>query len=65
MLKRAVQQGAASEEARCTLQYVEPLNDVRPPLTGFFSRLLDSLMEKEQDWSFFVDGDDGDRQAVL
>jgi hypothetical protein len=49
MLKRAVQQGAASEEARCTLQYVEPLNDVRPPLTGFFSRLLDSLMEKEQD----------------
>ena len=40
MLKRAVQQGAASEEARRTLQYVEPLNDARTPLTDFFSRLL-------------------------
>jgi len=40
MLKMAVQQGAASEEARRTLQYVELLNDERAPLTDFFSRLL-------------------------
>ena len=40
MLKMAVQQGAASEEARRTLRYVEPLTDVRTPLTDFFSRLL-------------------------
>ena len=31
---------AASEEARRTLRYVEPLNDARTKLTGFFSILL-------------------------
>jgi hypothetical protein len=29
-----------SEEARRTLRYVEPLNDARTPLAGFFSILL-------------------------
>jgi hypothetical protein len=31
---------AASEEARRTLRYVEPLSDARTPLAGFFSILL-------------------------
>ena len=31
---------AASEEARRTLWYVEPLSDARTPLAGFFSILL-------------------------
>ena len=31
---------AASEEARRTLRYVEPLNDARTPLAVFFSSLL-------------------------
>ncbi len=48
MLKMAVQQGAASEEARRTLQYVGDLNDVRTPLTGFFSRLLVCLLRRER-----------------
>ena len=33
---------AASEEARRTLRYVEPLNDARTPLTDFFSILLET-----------------------
>jgi hypothetical protein len=32
---------AASEEARRTLRYVEPLSDVRTPLADFFSILLE------------------------
>jgi hypothetical protein len=32
---------AASEEARRTLRYVEPLRDARTPLEDFFSVLLD------------------------
>ena len=32
---------AASEEARRTLRYVEPLSDARTPLAEFFSILLD------------------------
>ena len=32
---------AASEEARRTLRYVEPLSDARTPLAGFFSILLE------------------------
>jgi hypothetical protein len=31
---------AASEEARCTLRYVEPLREARTPLADFFSVLL-------------------------
>jgi hypothetical protein len=32
---------AASEEARRTLRYVEPLSDARTPLADFFSILLE------------------------
>ena len=42
MLKRPFSKAAASEEARRTLQYVEPLSDARTMLTGFFSILLAS-----------------------
>ena len=38
--KRPSSKAAASEEARRTLRYVEPLNDARTPLAGFFSILL-------------------------
>jgi hypothetical protein len=41
MLKMAVSKAAASEEARRTLRYVEPLSDARTPLADFFSILLD------------------------
>ncbi len=34
---------ATSEEARHTLWYVEPLNDARTKLAGFFSILLESI----------------------
>jgi hypothetical protein len=34
MLKRLFSKAAASEEARRTLRYVEPLNDVRTPLAA-------------------------------
>ena len=34
---------AASEEARRTLRYVEPLSDARTPLADFFSILLVGL----------------------
>ena len=42
--RRAVPQAraAASEEARRTLRYVEPLSDARTMLADFFSILLDS-----------------------
>ena len=40
MLKKAVQKAAASEEARRTLRYIEPLSDARTPLANFFSILL-------------------------
>ena len=36
----APSKAAASEEARRTLRYVEPLSDARTPLPGFFSILL-------------------------
>jgi hypothetical protein len=39
MLKKAVSKAAASEEARRTLQYVEPLRDARTLLADFFSIL--------------------------
>ena len=40
MLKKAASKAAASEEARRTLRYVEPLSEVRTPLADFFSILL-------------------------
>ena len=39
--KRPSSKAAASEEARRTLQYVEPLSDARTPLEDFFSILLE------------------------
>jgi hypothetical protein len=38
---------AASEEARRTLRYVEPLSDARTPLADFFSILLGLPPEPE------------------
>jgi len=38
--KRPSSKAAASEEARRTLRYVEPLSDARTPLEDFFSILL-------------------------
>ena len=38
--KRLSSKAAASEEARRTLRYVEPLSDARTKLTDFFSILL-------------------------
>ena len=40
MLKKAVSKAAASEVARRTLRYVEPLREARTKLAGFFSILL-------------------------
>ena len=39
--KRLTSKAAASEEARRTLRYVEPLSDARTPLADFFSILLE------------------------
>ena len=39
--KRPSSKAAASDEARRTLRYVEPLSDARTPLADFFSILLD------------------------
>ena len=38
--KRPFSKAAASEEARRTLRYVEPLSDARTPLADFFNILL-------------------------
>ena len=38
--KRPFSKAAASEKARRTLRYVEPLSDARTPLADFFSFLL-------------------------
>ncbi|MCG3774606.1 MAG: hypothetical protein JW395_1429 [Nitrospira sp.] len=40
ILKMPSSKAAASEEARRTLRYVEPLSDARTPLADFFSILL-------------------------
>ena len=40
MVKKAVQRGRASKEARRTLRYVEPLSDARTKLADFFNILL-------------------------
>ena len=42
--KSPFSKAAASEEARRTLRYVEPLSDARTKLTDFFSILLGSEM---------------------
>ena len=42
MLKKAVRKAAASEEARRTLRYVEPLSEARTKLADFFSILLEA-----------------------
>ena len=41
--KRLSSKAAASEEARRTLRYVEPLSDARTPLVDFFSILLEEI----------------------
>ena len=41
--KRLSSKAAASEEARRTLRYVEPLSDARTPLADFFSILLEQF----------------------
>ena len=43
--KRLSSKAVASEEARRTLRYVEPLSEARTPLVGFFSILLVHLKE--------------------
>ena len=45
MLKMAVSKAAASEEARRTLRYGEPLSEVRTPLADFSSILLACVFE--------------------
>ena len=47
MLKKAASKAAASEEARRTLRYVEPLSEARTPLADFFSILLDRMNRQE------------------
>src|SRR5467141_4145939 len=42
--KRPSSKAAASEEARRTLRYVEPLSDARTLLAGFFSILLEQRL---------------------
>jgi hypothetical protein len=43
--KRLSSKAAASEEARRTLRYVEPLSEARTMLADFFSILLDGIRE--------------------
>ena len=42
--KRPFSKAAASEEARRTLRYVEPLSAARTPLADFFSILLNKTV---------------------
>ncbi len=68
MLKKAASKAAASEEARRTLRYVEPLNDARTPLVDFFSILpvekvracvwmrMDGHGDDRTDWTIANDG---------
>jgi hypothetical protein len=46
--KRLSSKAAASEAARRTLRYVEPLSDARTPLADFFSNLLDMSSNKRR-----------------
>ena len=45
--KRLSSKAAASEEARLTLRYVEPLSDARTPLADFFSIPLEASREHD------------------
>ncbi len=46
--KRPSSKASASEGARRTLRYVEPLSDVRTPLEDFFSSLPDRAIHHER-----------------
>jgi hypothetical protein len=48
MLKRAFQQGRSERSGERTLQYVEPLSDVRTQLADFFSILLGAEAETKK-----------------
>jgi hypothetical protein len=50
--KRLFSKAAASEEARRTLRYVEPLSDARTPLADFFSFLLEHVLSPGRPFSF-------------
>jgi hypothetical protein len=54
--KRPSSKAAASEEARRTLRYVEPLSDARTMLADFFSILPDRLREDEHPGSRIASG---------
>ena len=43
---------AASEEARRTLRYVEPLSEARTPLADFFSILLKTMHDSRDCHSY-------------
>ena len=45
--KRPSSKAAASEGARHTFRYVEPLSDARTPLEDFFSILLEGLTARD------------------
>ena len=48
--KRPSSKAAASEEARRTLRYVEPLSAARTPLEDFFSILLGAELNALSQW---------------
>jgi len=50
--KSLFSKAAASEEARRTLRYVEPLSDARTPLADFFSFLLEHVLSPGRPFSF-------------
>ena len=50
--QRPSSKAAASEEARRTLRYVEPLSDARTPLADFFSFLLEPVLSPGRPFSF-------------
>ena len=47
--KRPSSKAAASEEARRTLRYVEPLSEARTKLADFFSILLETSEKRSED----------------
>ena len=54
--KRPSSKAAASDEARRTLRYVEPLSDARTPLADFLSILLDLRLRECTQLVLNVDG---------
>ncbi len=54
--KRPSSKAAASEEARRTRRYVEPLSDARTPLEDFFSILLVCLVVWRWKYESQIDG---------